>query len=105
MRIRKGVHEDQQGRPTTGNSDEPGTYFRFRQNVQDSCGLNLCLLDFVGCCDCTPSAGDPLSDVEMACMAELRAKCDRPRECIRWRSFKLRYEGEEMPLIRLKKLR
>jgi hypothetical protein len=68
-------------RPTTGISDESGTYFRFRQNVQDSCGLNLCLLDFVGCCDCTPSAGDPFSDVERASMAELRAKCGRPREC------------------------
>ena len=70
------------GRPTTGISDESGTYFRFRQNVQDSCGLNLCLLDFVGCCDCTPSTGDPFSDVDVACMAELRAKCDRPRECV-----------------------
>lgn len=50
-----------------------GTYFRFLQNVHDNCGLNLCLLDFVGCCDCGVSAGRPFSEVEVAvgaCMVE-----------------------------------
>jgi hypothetical protein len=41
--------------------------------------LNLCLLDFVGCCGWIPSTGGPLSGVEVACMAEERRKCDRPR--------------------------
>jgi len=46
------------------------TYFRFRQNVQDNCGLNLCLLDFVGGWDWAPSPGCPFSDVEEASMAD-----------------------------------
>ncbi len=56
------------------------TYFLFRQNVQDSCGLNLCLLDFVGCCGRTTSTGWPVSDVDGSCMAEERTKSDPPRE-------------------------
>jgi hypothetical protein len=80
----------------------PGTYFRFRQNVQDSCGLNLCLLDFVSCCDWAPSTGGPLSDVGVACMADERTKCDRPREFLRWRLLHIRDEREKTPLIRLK---
>jgi hypothetical protein len=80
----------------------PETYFLFRQNVQDSCGLNLCLLDFVGCCGWTPSTGWPVSDVDGSCMAE-ETKNDRPREMRAMETLQVRGEEEEMLLIRLKK--
>ena len=81
----------------------PETYFLFRQNVQDNCGLNLCLLDFVGCCVWTPSTGWPVSDVDVSCMADERTKSDRPREMRAMETLQVRGKEEEMLLIRLKK--
>jgi hypothetical protein len=79
-----------------------GTYFRFLQNVQDSCGLNLCLLGFVGvgCCGCGASACRPCSGVEVgveACMVEETMRPLRPSErmCVRWRIIQIR-DGRKM---------
>jgi hypothetical protein len=100
--VSKGLHElsgkehmnmDNKRTPHTKRGCKgPETYFLFRQNVQDSCGLNLCLLDFVGSCEWTASTGWPVSDVDGSCIAEERATSDRPREMRAMETLQFRFE-------------